>query len=86
MAAFPATTYLSAAQVRNRYGGISNMTLWRWLNDGELGFPPPEWIRRRRFWREDKLAAWERIRPSAVPALPVLQLGSAQASTGELSE
>jgi hypothetical protein len=62
------TTYLSAAQVRSRYGGISDMTLWRWLQDEQLGFPEPEWIRRRRFWREDKLSAWERTRPSAVRA------------------
>jgi predicted DNA-binding transcriptional regulator AlpA len=61
------TTYLSAAQVRSRYGGISDMTLWRWLQDDELAFPEPEWIRRRRFWREDRLAAWDRTRPSGAP-------------------
>ena len=62
------TTYLSAAQVRSRYGGISDMALWRWLQDDTLRFPQPEWIRRRRFWREDRLAAWERApRPGPRP-------------------
>jgi predicted DNA-binding transcriptional regulator AlpA len=59
------TTYLSAAQVRTRYGGISDMTLWRWLQDETLRFPRPEWIRRRRFWRADTLAEWDRTHPSA---------------------
>jgi predicted DNA-binding transcriptional regulator AlpA len=59
------TTYLSAGQVRRRYGGISEMTLWRWLQDEALAFPAPEWIRRRRFWREDRLLAWEQTRPTA---------------------
>jgi hypothetical protein len=34
-------TYLNAAQVRTRYGGMSDMALWRWLHDGQLGFPKP---------------------------------------------
>jgi predicted DNA-binding transcriptional regulator AlpA len=64
----PTTTYLSAAQVRSRYGGISDMTLWRWLQDETLAFPQPEWIRNRRFWREDRLTAWDSVRPATPPA------------------
>ena len=26
-------TYLNAAQVRTRYGGVSDMALWRWLHE-----------------------------------------------------
>ena len=44
-----ATTYLNAAQVRTRYGGVSDMALWRWLQDDALGFPKPFRINRRRF-------------------------------------
>jgi predicted DNA-binding transcriptional regulator AlpA len=59
------TTYLSAAQVRRRYGGVSDMTLWRWLQDEALAFPRPRWIQGRRFWDVADLAAWERTRPSS---------------------
>jgi predicted DNA-binding transcriptional regulator AlpA len=51
---------LSAPQVRKRYGGISDMCLWRWLRDQKLGFPQPLIIRKRRYWRTKKLEAWER--------------------------
>jgi hypothetical protein len=33
--------YRKSAQVRARYGGVSDMTLWRWLHDEQLGFPQP---------------------------------------------
>jgi predicted DNA-binding transcriptional regulator AlpA len=46
--------------VRTRYGGISDMTLWRWLRDLEMKFPPPVMIRRRRYWREADLADFDR--------------------------
>jgi predicted DNA-binding transcriptional regulator AlpA len=51
--------YISAAMLRARYGGISDMTLWRWLADQALSFPKPLVINRRRFWRLDQLEAWE---------------------------
>ena len=53
-------TYLSSAQVRTRYGGISDMTLWRWLRDLQMRFPAPVMIRRRRYWREADLAEFDR--------------------------
>jgi predicted DNA-binding transcriptional regulator AlpA len=56
------TLYLNAAQVRRRYGGASDMALWRWLHDEKLGFPQPFRINGRRFWREADLAAWEQSR------------------------
>jgi predicted DNA-binding transcriptional regulator AlpA len=58
-----AATYKNAKQVRVRYDGISDMTLWRWLHDEELGFPKPIWIQGRRFWKESELVSWERTRP-----------------------
>ncbi|WDR05551.1 hypothetical protein PSQ90_14930 [Devosia rhodophyticola] len=54
-----AKTFLSANQVRQRYGKISDMTLWRWLNDEALGFPKPMVIARRRFWLESDLDAFD---------------------------
>jgi predicted DNA-binding transcriptional regulator AlpA len=51
--------YLTAAQVRARFGGISDMSLWRWLQDEQLGFPRPLIINRRRFFRLDQIEAFE---------------------------
>jgi hypothetical protein len=51
---------LGAPQVRRRYGGISDMCLWRWLRDPNLDFPRPLIIRKRRYWQTGKLKAWER--------------------------
>jgi predicted DNA-binding transcriptional regulator AlpA len=55
-------TYLNAAQVRTRYGGVSDMALWRWLHDEKLGFPQPIRINGRRFWKASDLIDWERRR------------------------
>ncbi len=52
--------YRTSAQVRARYGGVSDMTLWRWLRDEDLAFPQPIRIKGRRLWSEESLAAWER--------------------------
>ena len=52
---------IQAAQVREICGGISDMTLWRWLN--ERDFPPPIYIARRRYWREADVLAWLEAQP-----------------------
>ena len=49
---------IPAATVRELCGGISDMSLWRWLHDPELNFPKPIYIARRRYWREADMAAW----------------------------
>jgi hypothetical protein len=51
--------FLSAAEVKDRYGGASDMWLWRRLHDSS-GFPKPTFISGRRFWRLTALMAWER--------------------------
>lgn len=53
---------LSAPAVRRRYNNLSDMGLWRWLRDPELGFPQPIYIRKRRYWQLGTLEAWERAR------------------------
>jgi predicted DNA-binding transcriptional regulator AlpA len=50
--------FLNSRQVRHRYGGASEMWLWRRLND-DSGFPKPIEICARRFWRLSALVAWE---------------------------
>jgi predicted DNA-binding transcriptional regulator AlpA len=52
--------YLRAAAVRKRYGNISDMTLWRWLNTPQSEFPQPRYFGRRRFWEEAELDAYDR--------------------------
>jgi len=49
---------ISAKDVRTRCGGISDMTMWRWLESETLGFPRPIYIQRRRFWEEDEVEAF----------------------------
>jgi predicted DNA-binding transcriptional regulator AlpA len=44
--------------VREVCGGISDMTLWRWLADDNLAFPRPIYIGKRRYWREADILAW----------------------------
>lgn len=39
-------------------GGVSSMTLWRWMNDPQKGFPRPIYVGRRRYWREADVIAW----------------------------
>jgi hypothetical protein len=54
--------FLTAAQVRRRYGGVSDMTLHRWLHDLELDFCQPIIIGRRRYWKLSDLQKFERRR------------------------
>jgi hypothetical protein len=53
---------LTAAQVRQRYGGLSEMGLWRWIRDERLGFPQPLTVNNRRYWWKHELEEWERTR------------------------
>ncbi len=49
---------IPAKTVRELCGGISDMSLWRWLNDPALNFPKPVYIQKRRFWREAEILDW----------------------------
>ena len=58
--------WVPARRVKQRYGDkdpISDMTLWRWINDPRMGFPQPTYFGRFRFWREDELDEYDRTRP-----------------------
>ena len=57
--------YLTARQTRNRYGDISDMSLWRWLRDESLHFPKPVLINGRRYWRLSDLVAFEKSREAS---------------------
>lgn len=59
-------TLIPAARVKELLGGISDMTLWRWLNEADIAFPAPVRINGRRYWRTDELRSWlERRRDPA---------------------
>lgn len=60
--------YLTASQVRTRFGNISSMSLWRWEQDEELGFPKPLIIKGRKFYPEDEIAKWELDRRAGAAA------------------
>jgi predicted DNA-binding transcriptional regulator AlpA len=63
--ATPPRRFLSGPEVCKRYS-ISDMSLWRWLDDAELNFPKPAMrIRDRRYWLETDLLAWEQSRIQA---------------------
>jgi hypothetical protein len=51
--------YLSARDVRRRYGDRSDTSLWRWVRDPNLQFPKPIYIQKFRYWRLADLIAWE---------------------------
>lgn len=58
--------YLTARQVREHFGGISEMSLWRWENDPKLAFPKPIKINRLRYWKAADLSAFEARQREAV--------------------
>ena len=61
----PGATFGTAASVRARYDDISDMTLWRWLQDEELDFPKPILIKGRRYWRLSDLDTWDKAQAAS---------------------
>lgn len=49
---------IPAKRVRELCGGVSDMTLWRWLATAEMNFPQPIYINTRRYWRSGDVSAW----------------------------
>ena len=67
---------VTSAQVRAKFGNISDMTLWRWINDPNMRFPQPLMLRHRRYWLSSEIDAWveaqrhkaDNIRPEQLTA------------------
>ena len=57
-------TYLTGAQVRARYGGVSSQWLWRRAHD-QSDFPRPLNVGARKFWALSKILAWEQSKAIA---------------------
>ncbi len=49
---------LNSGAVRTICGDISDMSLWRWLNNPTMNFPQPIQISRRNYWRRGDIRAW----------------------------
>jgi predicted DNA-binding transcriptional regulator AlpA len=50
---------LTAQQVCKRLGGISQMTLWRWLGSDAVRFPQPTMrVNKRRYWSAGSIRRW----------------------------
>ncbi|WP_323009820.1 hypothetical protein [Paracoccus sp. (in: a-proteobacteria)] len=60
--AFHPARRIPAATVCEICGGVSDMTLHRWLKDAALAFPRPIYIGRRRYWLEADVLAWLKAR------------------------
>jgi len=60
---------IPANHVRIICGDVSDMTLWRWMQDPALQFPRPVYIGTRRYWIEAEILAWLDSR-SANPPTP----------------
>ena len=50
--------YVTATGVRRRYGGRSDMWLWRQLQNDPT-FPKPLYINNKRYWLLSALKRWE---------------------------
>lgn len=46
---------MPTSAVLRHLGGISQMTLWRWERDENLGFPAPVRINRRKYFRRAEI-------------------------------
>jgi predicted DNA-binding transcriptional regulator AlpA len=58
MASAVETELRTAGKLRKQLGGISDVTLWRRINDPDLDFPQPIYIQGRRYWRAEEVEAW----------------------------
>ena len=62
-------TYITAPQLRKRFGRRSDVWLWRLLHDERANFPKPVVVRRYRYFRLREVEAWEeanRAKPKQV--------------------
>lgn len=53
--------YLTANDVRQIFGGISSMSLHRWLNDENKNFPRPVYIGNRRFFKVEEIENFKKL-------------------------
>ena len=54
----PSERHIPISTVRAMCGGVSSMTIYRWLRQPDMGFPAPIYIARRRYWKKGDVMAW----------------------------
>jgi hypothetical protein len=59
--------FFSAAHVKQRYGGVSDMWIKRRSDDPHHPFPAPTYFGHRRYWLLSELEKWELSAPRSVP-------------------
>jgi hypothetical protein len=59
------TIWLPAAKIRQRLGGISPVTFWRWRHNPKLGFPSGKLVNGRWYFPWSAVAAWHARLPEA---------------------
>jgi hypothetical protein len=59
-------TMVGSRELQARYKHQARITIHRWKNDKELGFPQPVKINRRLYWRLGDIRQWERDRAAKV--------------------
>jgi predicted DNA-binding transcriptional regulator AlpA len=64
--ALPENRRINSAAVRELCGGVSDMSLWRWLQNPDLNFPKPVYIGKRRYFKEADVVAWLEAQPETV--------------------
>jgi hypothetical protein len=52
-------TYITAPTLRARFGGRSDVWLWRLLHDDNSSFPKPILVRGHRYFKLAEIEAWE---------------------------
>ena len=65
MEAIRVQQYLTSRKVRQRYGGVSAMTLWRWMK--ETNFPKPVVICKRNYFDIAELDAFDAAEETGRP-------------------
>ena len=51
-------TWINAPEAQRLCGGVSAMSLHRWLADEQLGFPRPAYINGKRYFLKRDVIAW----------------------------
>lgn len=49
---------LPTREVKKRLGDVTDMTIWRWLHNPDVGFPPPVVISKRKYWAVAEIDAF----------------------------
>ena len=75
---------MNARQVRTFFGGISKMTIFRWVQNPASRFPPPLQINHRNYWvRRDIISFRDMQRVRAEGAASDSRRAKESVSTGE---